>query len=79
MSITIPDPHTLAVENARAAYKKTKKPLTRSFVMALSGGAFIGMGYIFYITSQQGLADGPLGPAKVLGACASRSVSSWWY
>ena len=72
MSITIPDPHTLAVENARAAYKKTKKPLTRSFVMALSGGAFIGMGYIFYITSQQGLADGPLGPAKVLGGlCVS--------
>ncbi|WP_311377016.1 formate/nitrite transporter family protein [Actinobaculum massiliense] len=63
----IPAAADLAVENANAAYKKTQKRPAKALWLALAGGFFIGIGYIFYITSQQGLADAPVGPAKVLG------------
>ncbi|VDG76818.1 formate/nitrite transporter [Actinobaculum suis] len=67
---TVPAAAELAVENAQAAYLKTQRPPAKAFYLAIAGGFLVGVGYIFYVTSQQGMADFPVGPAKILGGMA---------
>lgn len=66
--LVIPAPAAMAVATEDAMYAKATKPWFEMFLLSLSGGAFIALGFIFYVSSQQGLgASFPVGPAKVLG------------
>lgn len=49
-----------------ATGKATTHPL-KSFCTAISAGAFIGIGFLFYLTSQIGADRMPAGMAKVVG------------
>ncbi|WP_324650785.1 formate transporter FocA [Georgenia sp. H159] len=50
-----------------AAYAKaTGRPL-KSFLLGLTAGGYIALGFVFFTTSQVGAADLPYGVAKVLG------------
>ncbi|MEE1651565.1 formate transporter FocA [Brachybacterium sp. J144] len=66
-STRIPAPKALAASLEDAMHAKATAPLDRMFLLALSGGGFIALGFIAMITSQQGMADWPVGLAKVLG------------
>lgn len=56
------------VDTAKAGLlHKAHSPLTTTIVSAMFAGAMIGMGFIFYITSQVGWADFPVGLSKVIG------------
>ena len=50
-----------------AATAKATSRQIKSFMLALNAGAFIGLGYIFFLVSQQGSEGMPLGMAKVVG------------
>ncbi|WP_058234896.1 formate transporter FocA [Devriesea agamarum] len=65
MTIAAPPQMAKLLDEGMVA-KATKDKLTM-FLLALSGGAFIGLGFIFYVTSQQSLQGFPLGIAKVIG------------
>lgn len=66
--LNIPAPAALAAAQEKAMLDKALKPWGQMFLLALSGGAFIALGFVFFVSSQQGLgADFPLGVAKVLG------------
>lgn len=66
--LAIPAPSALAAAQEDALVAKATKPWSQIFLLALSGGAFIALGFIFYVSSQQGVgADFPLGIAKVVG------------
>lgn len=54
-----------AAEDAAFA-KATGKPL-KSFLLGLTAGGYIALGFVFYITSQVGAAGMPWGVGKVLG------------
>jgi formate transporter len=54
-----------AAEDAAHA-KATSKPL-KSFLLGLTGGAYIALGFVFYTTSQVGAISLPWGVAKVIG------------
>lgn len=49
-----------------ATGKATSRPL-KSFLLALTAGTFIGVGFIFYLVSQAGADKMPAGMAKVVG------------
>lgn len=50
-----------------AAYAKaTGRPL-KSFLLGLTAGGYIALGFVFFVTSQVGAVDLPWGVAKVLG------------
>lgn len=69
--LVIPAPAALAQATEDAMLAKATKPWFEMFLLSLSGGAFIALGFIFFVTSQQGLgAPFPVGPAKVLGGVA---------
>lgn len=71
--VASPDPYGMftpaqmaqAAEDAAYA-KATSKPL-KSFLLGLTGGAYIALGFVFYTTSQVGADGMPWGVAKVLG------------
>lgn len=66
--VVIPAPAALAQATEDGMLAKAQKPWFEMFMLSLSGGAFIALGFIFFVTSQQGLAAPfPVGPAKVLG------------
>lgn len=62
---TAPKPLTKALEDAMFA--KATAPLGKMFLASLSGGAFIALGFVFMVTSQQGMGEWPVGIAKLIG------------
>lgn len=62
---TAPKPLTKALEDAM--YAKATAPLGKMFLASLSGGAFIALGFVFMVTSQQGMGEWPVGISKLLG------------
>lgn len=46
---------------------KANTPWRRDLLLALPAGAFIGIGFVFYLVTQQGAQTMPLGVAKLLG------------
>ncbi|WP_246957083.1 formate/nitrite family transporter [Brachybacterium sp. Marseille-Q7125] len=63
----IPTPKALAKALEDGMYAKATAPLLQMFLQTLTGGAFIAFGFIFMVTSQQGISDWPTGVGKVLG------------
>lgn len=60
-------PAQMALAAEDAAYAKaTGKPL-KSFLLGLTAGGYIAVGFVFYTTSQVGASELPWGVAKVLG------------
>jgi len=69
--LNIPAPAALAKAQENAMFDKAVKPWGQMFLLSLTGGAFIALGFIFYVSSQQGLSpEFPLGIAKVVGGLA---------
>jgi formate transporter len=66
-SPVIPAPKPLAKAVEDAMYAKAVAPLGRMFLQTLTGGAFIALGFIFMVTTQQGMGDWPVGFAKLIG------------
>lgn len=66
-STQIPAPKALAKALEDGMYAKATTPYGRMFLLSLTGGAFIAWGFIYMVTSQQGMADWPVGISKVLG------------
>ena len=67
MSDPILNPAQMAAAAEDAAYAKaTSRPL-KSFLLGLTAGGYIALGFVFYITSQVGADQMPWGVAKVLG------------
>ena len=66
-SIQIPAPDELTTVLEDGMYAKAVTPLGRMFLLSLTGGAFIALGFVFMITSQQGMEAWPVGAAMVLG------------
>lgn len=48
-------------------HAKATAPLGRMFLATLSGGAFIALGFVFMVTTQQGMGEWPVGFAKLIG------------
>ncbi|MGL5406522.1 MAG: formate transporter FocA [Propionibacteriaceae bacterium] len=68
MSDTAPLPPAQMVQTAiDTATAKATSPLAKSFLLAVTAGAFIAIGFAFYITSQIGAEKLPYGVAKVMG------------
>lgn len=66
--LVIPTPAAMAQATEDAMIAKAKKPWFEMFMLSLTGGAFIALGFIFFVTSQQGLgAPFPVGIAKLIG------------
>ncbi len=60
-------PPQMAQAAEDAAYAKaTSKPL-KSFLLGLTGGAYIALGFVFYTTTQVGADAMPWGVAKLIG------------
>ncbi|MCT1556698.1 hypothetical protein M3A96_00955 [Helcobacillus massiliensis] len=70
--LVIPTPPAMAKAMEDGMYAKATKPIGELFWLALTGGAYIALGFIFFVTTQQGSAPRP--------ACrsASRSSSAAW-
>lgn len=66
-SPVIPAPEALTTALEDAMYAKATAPWVRMFLQTLSGGAFIALGFVFMVTTQQGMGDWPVGIAKLLG------------
>jgi formate transporter len=64
-SILTPAQMAEAAEDAAVA-KATGKPL-KSFLLGLTAGGYIAVGFVFFVTSQVGAAEIPWGIAKVVG------------
>lgn len=64
-SILTPAQMAQAAEDAAFA-KATSKP-AKSFLLGLTAGGYIALGFVFYTTSQVGAAALPFGIAKVVG------------
>lgn len=50
-----------------AAFGKATSHQLKSFLLALTAGGYIALGFVFFVTSQVGAHDLPWGVAKVLG------------
>lgn len=64
-TILTPAQMARAAEDAAVA-KATGRPLT-SFLLGLTAGGYIALGFVFFVTTQVGAADMPWGVARVLG------------
>jgi formate transporter len=64
-SILTPDQMARAAEDA--AFGKATGGLLKSFLLGLTAGGYIALGFVFFTTSQVGAGDMPYGVAKVLG------------
>lgn len=63
-------PSRMARAAEDAAYAKvTSRPL-KSFLLGLTAGGYIALGFVFYTTTQVGAADLPWGVARLLGGIA---------
>lgn len=60
-------PAQMAVAAEDAAYAKATGKALKSFLLGLTAGGYIALGFVFYVTSQVGADDMPWGVAKVLG------------
>ncbi|WP_106506078.1 formate/nitrite transporter family protein [Brachybacterium timonense] len=64
----LPAPAGLAKALDDGMYAKATMPFGKMFLLSLTGGAFIALGFIYMVTSQQGMAgEWPTGIAKILG------------
>lgn len=50
-----------------AAFAKATGGLLKSFLLGLTAGGYIALGFVFFTTSQVGAADLPYGVAKLIG------------
>ncbi|WP_235738320.1 formate transporter FocA [Nocardioides alcanivorans] len=64
-SILTPAEMARAAEDA--AFGKATSHQFKSFLLALTAGGYIGLGFVFFVTSQVGAEQLPYGVAKVLG------------
>ncbi|USQ76650.1 formate transporter FocA [Ornithinimicrobium cryptoxanthini] len=64
-SILTPDQMATAAEDA--AFAKATGGLLKSFLLGLTAGGYIALGFVFFTTSQVGAAELPYGVAKVIG------------
>ncbi|MDO5662217.1 MAG: formate/nitrite transporter family protein [Brachybacterium sp.] len=62
-----PSPPDIAKSVEDGMQAKAETSWSTMFVRSLSGGAFIALGFMFFVTSQQGVGDGANGPTLVLG------------
>lgn len=60
-------PAQMAQTAEDAAFAKATGPALKSFLLGLTAGGYIALGFVFFITSQVGAADLPWGIAKVIG------------
>lgn len=67
--LNIPAPVAMAKALEDGMYAKATAPTWKTFVLGLTGGAYIALGFIFFVTSQMGAATGalPLGVMKLIG------------
>ena len=63
----IPSPRALTRVLEDGMYAKATTAVGRMFLLSLTGGAYIALGFVFMVTSQQGMTDWPVGVTKVLG------------
>ena len=61
------NPAQMAQAAEDAAFGKATSPPLKSFLLGLTAGGYIALGFIFFTTSQVGAAELPWGVAKVLG------------
>lgn len=66
-STTILSPVQMARAAEDAAYAKATGGPLKSFLLGLTAGGYIALGFVFFTTSQVGAAELPYGVAKVLG------------
>lgn len=66
-SVTILTPDQMARAAEDAAYAKATGGPLKSFLLGLTAGGYIALGFVFFTTSQVGAAELPWGVAKVLG------------
>ncbi len=64
-SILSPDQMAEAAEDA--AFAKATGGLLKSFLLGLTAGGYIALGFVFFTTSQVGAAELPYGVARVIG------------
>lgn len=70
-STALPAPPAMAEGLSGAMLSKTAKSPAQVFLLALTGGAFIALGFIYYVVTQQGApGDLPLGLTKLIGGVA---------
>jgi formate transporter len=69
-STRIPDPRGLAAAVEDSMYAKATVRPGQMFLMALTGGGFIALGFVFMVTTQQGMAAWPVGISKAIGGLA---------
>ncbi len=69
-STAIPAPAALARTLEEGMLAKATMPRGRMFLLSLTGGAYIALGFVFMVTSQQGMGDWPVGISKVIGGVA---------
>src|SRR3546814_16355530 len=50
-----------------AAFGKATSHQLKSFLLALTAGGYIALGFVFFVTSQVGAQELPYGVAKTLG------------
>lgn len=61
------NPAQMAQAAEDAAFGKATSPPLKSFLLGLTAGGYIALGFVFFTTSQVGAAELPWGVAKVLG------------
>src|SRR5690606_39983355 len=64
---TILSPDQMAKAAEDAAFGKATGGLLKSFLLGLTAGGYIALGFVFFTTSQVGAAEMPYGVAKVIG------------
>lgn len=64
---TILTPSQMARAAEDAAFGKATSHQLKSFLLALTAGGYIALGYVFFVTSQVGAEQLPFGVAKILG------------
>ena len=68
--LVIPTPPAMAKAMEDGMYAKATKPIGELFWLALTGGAYIALGFIFFVTTQQGVGPTsglPIGVTKLIG------------
>lgn len=66
-SVTILSPDQMARAAEDAAYAKATGGPLKSFLLGLTAGGYIALGFVFFTTSQVGSAELPWGLARVIG------------
>lgn len=67
MSTVIPEPEALTQDLEDSMLAKATAPWGRMILQTLSGGAFIALGFVFMVTTQQGMDGWPIGLAMLIG------------